>query len=444
MRRFQVIRSVGWIIAVLVTAGAVLAEDEIELLSGARVQGKIIERTEQSLKIQTAVDGRLLIRTYPLNRLRAVTTNGRRQALVPDAAEAAKPGPAVSSGVGANPAQPTPTALDTLIEEKGRTPPEWFEATPLEYPGTLDLSWPEPAPVIWNYTRNVDHYLWDIIYTNSKRYRSGVQLMHHLLVVNQTNENTRARIMNELGRMYFEFFQDYSRAAFWWRQANVEQHPGFSDSPSAARLAECYWRLGDRPGAVELLERLPLTPAVIKAWGDLKETDKALRLCEEGLERGFLPTQVHLLAGDACRAAGDFTRAAGFYRKVLEAPAVAGKDQEMKRDRDRAQSTIEVMRLFDALDLSRVGDGTYEGKSLGYSGNVEVAAVVKGGRIQTIRIVSHSDRQYYHAIEETIRRILERQTVNGVDAISGATITSEAVIRASARALADGMSTNTP
>src|SRR3954454_17698303 len=33
-----------------------------------------------------------------------------------------------------------------LIDRVGRTPPEWFAATPLEYPKTLDLAWPEPAP----------------------------------------------------------------------------------------------------------------------------------------------------------------------------------------------------------------------------------------------------------------------------------------------------------
>ena len=314
----------------------------------------------------------------------------------------------------------------------------------MEYPDTLDLSWPEPAPVIWNYTRNVDHYIWDIINTNARRYRGGVRLMHHLLVVNQQNEGTRARVMNELGRMYFEFFRDYARAAFWWRQAKVDQNPNFNQTPNAARLAECYWRLGDRSLAVESLRRLPLTAGVIKTWGDLKETGTALRLCEEGLKRGLPPNQVHLLAGDACRAARDFDKAAEFYRKVMEVPAQGSPAQleQIKRDQDRAQATLEVIRLFDTLDVSRIPDGTYAGKSLGYSGVLEVEAVVKGRRIEAINVTYNPDRQYFHAVDETIRRILLKQTVNGVDAISGATVTSEAVIRASAKALAEGMSAN--
>lgn len=427
-------RWLSWVFLSWLAATAALAADEIELLSGTRLEGKIIERTEQSIKIQLTVENRPLVRSYPLNRVRAITQNGRRQIL----ASGDKDSPAAVASAAA----PGTQSMDSLIEQMGRTPPDWFDSTPLEYPETLDLSWPEPAPVIWNYTRNVDHFLWDIISSNPKRYRSGIRFMHHLLSVNQRNEGVRGRAMNELGRMYFEFFRDYARAAFWWRQAKVDQNPKFAQSPSPAHLAECYWRLGSRSSATQLLERLPLTPAVIKAWADLKETDKAIRLCEEGLKRGLPPSQIYLLAGDACRAARDFSKATEFYQKVLSVPRPAPQGEEIKRDQERAQATLEVIRLFDTLDVSRIPDGAYPGKSLGYYGHVEVEAVVKSGRVVDIKVTYNPDRQYFHAVDESIRRILERQTVNGVDAISGATVTSEAVIRAAAKALSSGMSTN--
>ena len=436
-----------WACLTLLAAAPVLAQDEIELLSGTRLQGKIIERSEQSVKIQVTVENRSLIRSFPLDRVRAITRNGQRQLLVAPGKDS--PTPATSAQTAPNaPADSggtrrSSTDLDARIEQMGRTPPDWFESTPLEYPDTLDLSWPEPAPVIWNYTRNIDHYLWDIISSNPKRYRSGIRFMHHLLLVNQQNESVRLRAMNELGRMYFEFFQDHARAAFWWRQARVDQNPKFAASPSAAHLAECYWRLSSRDEAMELLDRLPLTPAVIKAWADLKETAKALRLCDDALKRGIPPSQIYLLAGDACRTARDFSKAAEFYRKVLEVPKpAANQAEQIKRDQERAQATLEVIRLFDTLDVSHIPDGTYPGKSLGYYGILEVEAVVKAGRIASVSVTYNPDRQYFHAVDETIRRILDRQTVNGVDAISGATVTSEAVIRASAKALAGGMSTN--
>ena len=60
------------------------------------------------------------------------------------------------------------------------------------------------------------------------------------------------------------------------------------------------------------------------------------------------------------------------------------------------------------------------------------------GQLTAIHITSLSDKQYYHAVDATIHKILKRQTVQGIDAVSGATVTSEAVIRATAKALAQG------
>lgn len=444
-------RFLCWLFLAWLSLATALADDELELLSGTRIQGKILERNEQSIKIQITVNHRSLIRSYPINRVRSVTQNGEKKNVAQENPATSKLG-SIPNSASTNSTmsvtdstilQRSPEAVASLIEKMGRTPPDWFNETPLEFPNTLDLSWPEPAPIIWNYTRNVDHYIWDIVNTNPKRYPNGVRLMHHLLLVNQKNEGTRSRAMNELGRMYFEFFRDYARAAFWWREAKVEQNPKFSGTPSPAHLAECYWRLGSRAMAVDLLDRLPVTLAVIKAWGDLKEKDKALKLCNDGLGRGFLPTETYLLAGDVCRTSKDFAQATEFYRRTLEFPLPRGnKGEQIKRDQDRARATLEVIRLFDTLDVSKIANGTYPSKSLGYYGNLEVEAVTKDGKIDGIKVVHNPDRQYYHAVDETIRRIIDRQTVNGVDAISGATVTSEAIIRASAKALSEGMGTD--
>ena len=437
------LRTLGWITFVSLILVAIAAEDEVELLSGTRFLGQIVERTDQSVKIEVRLENRTLIRSFPIDRLRSITWHGQRELLTPASDQTVPPtAPTRPSNPGSSDLlQRAPEAVEALINELGQTPPEWFHSAPLEYPATLDLTWPEPTPLVWNYTRNVEHYVWDIINSNPSRYRGGVRFMHHLLAVNQKNEPTRDRVMNELGRMYFEFFGDFARAAFWWRQGKVAASPRFSESAHAARLAECYFRLGNRSMAVALLERLPLTPGVIKAWGDLKETEQALALSREGLRRGLPPSQMNLLAGDACRAARQFTRATEFYRRVLESAAPSSATEEFKRDQERARATLEVIRLFDTLDVRRIPDGTYPGRSLGYAGAVEVEAVVKDQRLETIKVVQNPDRQYYHAVEDTIERIITRQTVQGVDAISGATFTSEAVIRASAKALAEAMTT---
>ena len=415
------------------------SEDALELVSGALIKGVITDRTETAVTIQIKAGSRTLTRRYPMERVKSVTINGEKTVVEGQiAGENEEP---TTGGVGAvsGIVQRSSEDIDALIDRLGRIPPDWFESTPLEYPRTLNLRWPEEPPLVWNYERNVEHYLWDIINTNAKRYRGGVRLMHHLLEVNQNSPNTLARIMNELGRMYFEFFKDYARAAFWWKQAGVERKDRFRDAPSGARLAECYLRLGNREMAIELLNALPLTYAVIKLWGELRETDKTLELCEAALQEGLEANQIYLLAGDACRMSERYDQALVFYERVLAVPMDAKHREQIERDQRRAAETVEVIRLFDTLDVPTLSNGTYQDKSYGYYGNVYIETRIDSGRIDALRVTSHSDKQYYHAIDATIERILQKQTVKGVDAISGATITSEALIRATAKALSQGV-----
>jgi uncharacterized protein with FMN-binding domain len=64
---------------------------------------------------------------------------------------------------------------------------------------------------------------------------------------------------------------------------------------------------------------------------------------------------------------------------------------------------------------------------------VEVA--VAGGKITDVRVTQHHEKQYYSSITETCAAIIKKQGTKGVDATSSATITSEAIINASAKAL---------
>ncbi|MDA1277260.1 MAG: FMN-binding protein [Verrucomicrobia bacterium] len=418
-----------------------LAEDTLELFSGARIQGTVTERSGDGVTIQTTVGTRQLTRKFPVNLIRTLSIDGKRIELRPETANS----PATVSqstdtaATTSEMIQRSPSEITALIDQLGRTPPDWFESTLLDYPNTLDLSWPEDPNLVWNYTRNVDHFLWDIINTNPKRYRGGVRLMHHLLIVNQNETGTRERVMNELGRMYFEFFKDYARSAFWWRSAGVERNTKFAQTANAAHLAECYWKLGSREMAIELLDGLPLTYAVIKLWSDLKETEKSIRLGQEGIKEGLEPSEIFVLAGDACRTVEKYAEAQQYYAKAIQVPAEGKNKEQITRNHDRAQATIEMIRLFDRLDIAQIKEGVYEDKSYGYAGNVYVEASVRDKRIQTLAITSLSDKQYYHAVDQTVQRILKQQTVKGIDAVSGATVTSEAVIRASAKALSQGI-----
>ena len=69
---------------------------------------------------------------------------------------------------------------------------------------------------------------------------------------------------------------------------------------------------------------------------------------------------------------------------------------------------------------------------------MRVEVVVKAGTIESVKVTQHREKQYYSSLTDTPRKILARQGVSGIDATSSATITSEAIINATAKALADG------
>jgi uncharacterized protein with FMN-binding domain len=95
--------------------------------------------------------------------------------------------------------------------------------------------------------------------------------------------------------------------------------------------------------------------------------------------------------------------------------------------------------LFDTLDVNRVPDGNYAASSLGYEAQVQISVVVRNRRIESVAVTQHREKQFYSSITDTPRKIVEKQGVKGVDATSGATITSEAIINATAKALSAAM-----
>jgi uncharacterized protein with FMN-binding domain len=143
-------------------------------------------------------------------------------------------------------------------------------------------------------------------------------------------------------------------------------------------------------------------------------------------------------AGDALRKHGRYREALEYYRKVLALPKPPEEDALLERNRKRARVNIDSIRLFDTLDVEKIPDGVYRGASLAYNGDLTVDVEVRTGRIARVRIVSHSDKQYYSALRDTPAQIARKQDLREVDATTGATITSEAVVFATARALAKG------
>ena len=412
------------------------AADVVELKTGATLKGQVTARDSQAITLRITSGGRTSVRKLPLDRVRAVTIDGNREVLDGSAPSGPQPG-AGPSGAEAAPlgVVRTRAEVEALIDKLGRTPPDWWDSVPLDFPKSLDLSWPEPAPQGWNNQRNVGQYVWDIINPNPKKWRDGVRFMHHLLVLHEKDPRVRQRAMIELGRMYHGLLLDYAWAAFWWRQAGIGQR---GDTWHEVQLAECYWKLGCKQMALDLLDRVQPQFSMIKLWADMGQTRRALGLADANID-GPYGDVAAVYAGDACRVAGMHQQALQYYRKVLDFPARDPGKGRIERNQRRAQANIEAIRLFDLLDLKRVPDGAYRAGSPGYEAQVVVEVAVQGGRIESVRVVEHREKQFYSSMIDTSRKIVEKQSVRGIDATSNATITSEAIINATAKALSGAM-----
>ena len=409
----------------------------VEFLTGEKLECKVLTRDEKEMKVEITKDGKTTQRTIPLTEVHVVTINAKRYVInakpttkTPKAGKAKSKAPAAEDSRDKGPTR-TKAEVDALIDEQGRTPPDWFESTPLDYPQTLDLSFPKKGPEGWDNQRNVGQYNWDIINPNENKWRGGVKLMHHLLTLHKDDEEKRTRAMNELGREYFILLEDYPRAAFWWRKAGVDKNKDFPNS--TVHLAECYHRLGNKQMALELLKKAPATFNNIKLYAELGDLPTALKLAES-YARGSNPHMSYLTAGDACRAAGKFPQAVTYYEKVIAAPLPANKGRAEGTIK-RAQANLEAVKLFELSDPSKVPDGVYEAESLGYEAMVRTQVVVKSGKITSVKVTQHREKQYYSSISDTTTKIISKNGVKGVDATSGATITSEAIINATAKAL---------
>lgn len=399
-------------------------QDSVEFLNGATVQGKIIEirKPQREFDFSTKVGGRDYERTYSYDQVHAVTFNGNRFVLTEKSA--ASRDEEFDGSVSRSKQE-----VMQIIEDAGRTLPDWFDSTELNYPPTLDLSWPLKASGKWDESKNVGQYIWGRINPNQRRWRSGIKLVHQCLERHKDDPELRRRDMQKLGNMYFTLLQDYPRAAFWYQQSDPSVR-----TQDGIHLAECYWRLGSRPMALAAMRGKSLNVHAIKLLSDMGEMDAATSVAK-AFARSNVNNQAFLSLADGLRDAGRLDQAIAYYERVVAANDFRNKAYE-KRLKARAQQGIEAIQLFDKADPSKVSDGSYQASSMAYNGDLRVKVNVSEGRIEDIDVVSHKEKQFYAALTDTPAQIIDKQSVRGIDGTSGATITSQAIITATAKALA--------
>ena len=430
MQRLNVHRARGFVLVICVICFfqnlTVAALDTIEFLSGAKLEGKVLSIDKQKRRVlfESTIAGKTRSGTYPYTTIHRVHWNGKDYIVTPKATtNTTAPNSDSTEYV-----ERSADEVKNLINTVGKSSPDWLSNTPLNHPKTLDLNWPHPAPKPWNSTKNMGQYIWDRINPNARQWRSGLRLMYHLNSMHPRNGELTKRIQRSIGGMYFRFFQDYPRSAWWLERA------GPAGNHDQIGLAECYFRMGSRDLARQALNKAGTSPGKIKLLGAMGEIETALKLADSYAKYANQPHEALLIAGDICRATDQFEKAIEYYEKVLAAKP-ARNEQYSKRFRGRATDSIESIKLFELLDITQLEDGVYAGSSLGYEAPVHVEATVLSGRISKLEITKHREKQYYSAIRDVPEQIIRKQDLKQVDATSRATITAVAIINATAKAL---------
>lgn len=90
---------------------------------------------------------------------------------------------------------------------------------------------------------------------------------------------------------------------------------------------------------------------------------------------------------------------------------------------------------YGRLDLTDVPDGVYKGKAIDFGDSViRVDVNVKNSQIADIKIIDAKNTNYVKKTESIIDSVITEQSLE-VDAVTGATVTSEAILAAVKNAL---------
>ena len=150
-----------------------------------------------------------------------------------------------------------------------------------------------------------------------------------------------------------------------------------------------------------------------------------------------------LRASDAISALKESRQPAVEEAKAATDEEEAATDEADEAEAEPADATDEAgadeaeEAEVGALTDGKYADGAYEGTGKGIGGDVPVTVTVEGGKIASVEVGDNSETQGIgsNAIEQLPELIVEANGTEGVDGVSGATITSNAIFAAVEEAL---------
>ncbi|MPQ43337.1 FMN-binding protein [Clostridium tarantellae] len=99
--------------------------------------------------------------------------------------------------------------------------------------------------------------------------------------------------------------------------------------------------------------------------------------------------------------------------------------------------------IKNKMNISNLKDGEYIGVSKGFRDDIKVKAIIKYGKINKIELLSHNDdKEFMDKAKKVIENVLNKQSISGVDTVSGATYSSKGILEAISNATSKAVINN--
>lgn len=140
-----------------------------------------------------------------------------------------------------------------------------------------------------------------------------------------------------------------------------------------------------------------------------------------GRAKTMLPNMLESQSPNVDTISGATYTSNGIISAVQNALSQAKADKE-----EQAKLQWEMAKLPDA----KYQDGTYQGEAQGFRGITKATVVIKKSKITDITIESQDDETFFNKALALKDTILEKQTTEGVDVVTGATYSSKGILGA--------------
>ncbi|PCJ61240.1 MAG: hypothetical protein COA79_06575 [Planctomycetota bacterium] len=402
---------------ICLTSSLFLFSDEVMLQNGRRYHGKIIEEKNGRVKFKVEIDKASVTKYFDISNVRYYKINGKKVkagSLEKKVKKVAVPTLKLSE-----------EEINLLVEDMGTTSTDWYNSIELNYPKTMLTKWEKYRG--WNNQKVPNHYKMDIINPNEERWKEGTKFFHYLVRVNDDNKDGLIKSLNELASCYGDLLLDFPRGIYWFKKSLSLRN----SYPIRTSLAYYYWKLGSKSLATKTLHRIKVDHtkygSLIRLLTNMKEYERAIKLKKRRMRRW--PGTTRLALAQLFRKKNELEKSIDHLNQILELKS--RNKNRYKKIKILAKENLMAIQRYQKIEKNKLPDGIYYGSSLGFDEkSLTVEVKIKDNKFTSIIVKDHKEKQFYSSLVDIPSQILKSQSLQSVDAISGATLTSDAILNA--------------